>query len=92
MERICIAELQLKYLGKHGRELTREELAEVVFKDDPLFRSGGGEDPMPNDRKLKLLSRWNKGHELRLFMPRHLKRLSDFFESTDLNDFIMCHE
>ena len=90
MERVRIDELKVRYREKHGTKPTNEQIGEYVFDGD-IARPVQGQRrrrQISDDRKAQLIARLNNGHDLTALKPRHILRLGEFFEVTQLTEVL----
>lgn len=88
MERVRITELILSQREKTGKKATHQEVGDFVFKGEKGRRKGGKPQPITPLRRSRLIGRWDNGLDLTAMKPRHLLRLSKFFNVTDINQLL----
>jgi hypothetical protein len=91
MERLQIDELILAEWRKvGGKKKGYGDVGETVFKGERtrLKKPHAKPKPMADKRKSELIGAWNRGARMAALRPRHLIRIADYFNVTDIKQLI----
>ena len=91
MERLQIDELILAEWRKSGgKKKSYGDVGDAIFKGErtrlkkPLAKA----KPMADKRKSELIGAWNRGAAMAALRPRHLIRIAEYFNVTDIKQLI----
>ncbi len=73
-----------------GKKKSYAEIGAAVFKGENtrLKKPGSKAKPMADKRKQGLIGSWNRGASMAALRPRHLIRIADYFNVTDIKQVI----